>query len=209
MQENPKNLSNGGISLEILLQLKRLEKPGPEFWDRFDRDLEQRRLKALVKPRPSARWLSLFRGKHPVLASMGAAVCVTLLAIFWMVPSDLVLEEAEPLLGHWAEFSPAPAMGNHEYPAAHGVLATTVPADHSIAVAAREASPASAQVTESLYVLDTMGAFLSSSERQSFQTNARPKTLVAAREDNSHYVLDSLVRGNHPLPGTVGRLLQF
>ncbi len=40
------------ISLESLLLLKREEKPSKEFWDKFDRELRQKTLQALVHPEP-------------------------------------------------------------------------------------------------------------------------------------------------------------
>lgn len=36
------------VTLEDLLKLKRHEEPEPAFWDRFERDFEQRRLRALM-----------------------------------------------------------------------------------------------------------------------------------------------------------------
>ncbi len=38
------------ITLEELLRLKRHERPGPEFWLRFDRELNQRVWRSLVLP---------------------------------------------------------------------------------------------------------------------------------------------------------------
>lgn len=40
-------------TLETLLQLKRAERPAPEFWEKFDRELRQKQLAALVQER---RW---------------------------------------------------------------------------------------------------------------------------------------------------------
>lgn len=40
------------VTLENLLQLKRAERPAPEFWDRFDRELRAKQLSALVEKRP-------------------------------------------------------------------------------------------------------------------------------------------------------------
>ena len=45
------------VTLEDLLRLKRHERPGPEYWERFDRELRSGMLKAFVQPEPWAwRW---------------------------------------------------------------------------------------------------------------------------------------------------------
>ena len=41
------------VSIEDLLRLKALERPDPEFWSRFERELHQKQLTALVHKR---RW---------------------------------------------------------------------------------------------------------------------------------------------------------
>ena len=40
------------VTLEDLLRLKRAERPAPEFWARFDRELRAKQLAALVEKRP-------------------------------------------------------------------------------------------------------------------------------------------------------------
>jgi hypothetical protein len=45
------------VTLEDLLRLKRHERPGPEYWERFDGELRSGMLKAFVQPEPWAwRW---------------------------------------------------------------------------------------------------------------------------------------------------------
>lgn len=44
---------NSKVTLEDLLRLKRAERPNPEFWSRFESELRQKQLTALVKKR---RW---------------------------------------------------------------------------------------------------------------------------------------------------------
>jgi hypothetical protein len=54
--ENPSNLPPK-VTLEDLLRLKRHERPGPEYWARFDGELRQRMLRKFVQPEPLAwRW---------------------------------------------------------------------------------------------------------------------------------------------------------
>ncbi|MCC5841776.1 MAG: hypothetical protein JJT96_16805 [Opitutales bacterium] len=49
------------VTVEQLLQLKKSERPEPEFWARFERELESKRLRALVQPESFAvralRWV--------------------------------------------------------------------------------------------------------------------------------------------------------
>ena len=40
------------VSLEQLLRLKRAERPAPEFWHQFERELRVKQLAAIVEPRP-------------------------------------------------------------------------------------------------------------------------------------------------------------
>jgi hypothetical protein len=66
------------ITLEDLLRVKRAERPAPEFWTRFDRELRTKQLAALVKREPwwnqlpfNFTWLSRYRmplGTTAVLA---------------------------------------------------------------------------------------------------------------------------------------------
>ena len=53
----PETNQPGKVSLEELLQLKRAERPAPEFWDRFEQDLRVKQLAAIVEKRPW--WVAL------------------------------------------------------------------------------------------------------------------------------------------------------
>ncbi len=44
---------SGGVTLEQLLRVKRAERPGPEFWEDFDRGLQQKLFKTVVDRRRS------------------------------------------------------------------------------------------------------------------------------------------------------------
>lgn len=53
------------VTIEALIQLKRCERPAPEFWDRFEQELRAKQLAAIVEKRPW--WLALGLpkvGKH-------------------------------------------------------------------------------------------------------------------------------------------------
>lgn len=75
------------VTIEALIQLKRCERPAPEFWDRFDQELRAKQLAAIVEKRP---WWFAFRlpsaGKQVSrwagLFTVSAALCaVGLIAI--------------------------------------------------------------------------------------------------------------------------------
>lgn len=68
-------------NLHALLQLKTWEKPDPSFWENFDRELEKKKLQALVatgtRPKPSHRsWPWIRRGLGA--ATIFAIACVLL-----------------------------------------------------------------------------------------------------------------------------------
>ncbi|MBI5768008.1 MAG: hypothetical protein HZA93_09445 [Verrucomicrobia bacterium] len=67
------------VTLEDLLQLKRAERPAPEFWTTFERDLRAKQLAALVEKRPW--WQSLprvFAGFSRYHLPIGAAAIAVL-----------------------------------------------------------------------------------------------------------------------------------
>lgn len=70
------------VKIEDLLQLKRAERPSPEFWSKFDRELRQKQLTALVQKR---RWWHdlpvVFSRRVYVPAGMAAAVAFTMVAV--------------------------------------------------------------------------------------------------------------------------------
>lgn len=68
------------VSLEEVLRLKRLERPEPQFWDRFDKELREKQLAAIMARRPwwqmdlGRIMTGLARARVPV----GAAAVLTL-----------------------------------------------------------------------------------------------------------------------------------
>ncbi len=93
-------MSDGGnkqrITVETLLHLKRNERPGPEFWDNFEKDFDRRRLNELVN-RPSLYDFLL----RPVVRALILGMPVTALimvALFWKpveraAPRPVVIEQ--------------------------------------------------------------------------------------------------------------------
>jgi hypothetical protein len=77
------------ITLEELLKLKRHEKPQEGFWDRFDRDFETRRLRALMREEEPGL-LAAGRGwwRSLVLASGALAALLVATATVFRAPSS-------------------------------------------------------------------------------------------------------------------------
>lgn len=63
------------LTLEDLLRLKRAERPTPEFWTNFERELRQKQLAALLEKRPWWQELPRWAARHAYLP-LGAAAAV-------------------------------------------------------------------------------------------------------------------------------------
>jgi hypothetical protein len=73
----PINEPNSKVTLEQLLRLKRAERPNPEFWAHFERELHQKQLTALVQKRRWWHGMSLIPMRR-VLLPTGAVAIATL-----------------------------------------------------------------------------------------------------------------------------------
>ncbi|MEY2880732.1 MAG: hypothetical protein RLZZ15_3112 [Verrucomicrobiota bacterium] len=79
------------VTLEDLLRLKRAERPAPEFWAQFDRELRAKQLAALVEKRPwwhslPRVWGGLARYHVPLGATAALAIGVLSLREFRSTP---------------------------------------------------------------------------------------------------------------------------
>lgn len=79
----PDTQPDNKVTLEALLRLKRHEKPAPEFWESFDRELHQKMLHTLVRKDPLViRWIrSLYKRLYIVVPSAAAAVITLVIAL--------------------------------------------------------------------------------------------------------------------------------
>src|SRR5688572_24287930 len=75
-----KSESKQPITVEDLLRLKRAERPAPEFWTEFDRQLRAKQLAALVAKRPWWQTLPRFSLLARYRIPLGAAAVVALTA---------------------------------------------------------------------------------------------------------------------------------
>jgi hypothetical protein len=114
------------VTLEALLQLKRSERPAPEFWDKFDRELRQKQLAALVEER---RWWQKFSLAMPrwayAPAGAAAALALSVVSVRMMMPVAEAPAVVDSLRAVVAEATPAPA-------AVASNLLSTAPADAAV-----------------------------------------------------------------------------
>ncbi len=83
---NNKQPQEAPIGLDDLFQLKRQEKPAPEFWDEFDSQLQQKMLGSMVDRRsaPVRAWQFTLRKLLPLsLAASVVAAFVVTMAPMW------------------------------------------------------------------------------------------------------------------------------
>ncbi len=82
------------VTVEDLLRLKRAERPDPEFWNKFEVELRQKQLAALVERR---RWWQslpqLFVRRAYVPIGAAAVLTVSLVSVRTFTPSTMVPQE--------------------------------------------------------------------------------------------------------------------
>lgn len=84
------------VTVENLLHLKRAERPDAEFWNKFERELRQKQLTALIEKRPWWQQVPQFlvrRAYVPVGAT--AILAFTLVSVKYYAPAQLA--QAEPV----------------------------------------------------------------------------------------------------------------
>ncbi len=112
------------VTLEDLLRLKRAERPSPEFWNRFERELHQKQLAALVKQQPWWQHLPrVFTRRAYVPLGAAAILAFTLVSVKFYAPGQIARVEGVP--------EPAPAGSPHAAAPAAGVVATVPTANRA------------------------------------------------------------------------------
>lgn len=164
------------ITLEDILRLKRREKPSAEFWDRFDRELRQKTLRALVDEEPwHRRWLRPLLGQWRIAMPLAAA------AVFAMVFS--IFQDGITFSGPQAQ----PVMAEKEG-AAHVVVAQNNSASMPVSYAGQDSSFYTAGQTRFFINIISMP----SSQQETFDKVMTPQTLTAATNNDAVYVADPL-----------------
>ena len=66
------------LTIEDLLHLKRAERPSPEFWTRFETELRQKQLAALIDRRPWWQTIPQLLGQRRAILPIGATAIIAL-----------------------------------------------------------------------------------------------------------------------------------
>ena len=186
--------------MEQLLQMKRLEQPEVEFWTRFERDLKQRQLQALVKPRMTERVKGWLTGRQPVFGAAVGAAAVCALAVWLAFPSLFQSGQMTESMTSLEERSAA--MGNEPMAFAHVDLLTGGEPFPT------EAGPSAATASESRFMIETLAGKRAEAELH-FRTESQPQTLFAAAESGRDYRVRSYTREGVSGAGSGSRTLQF
>lgn len=169
--------SENRVRLEDLLKLKRHEKPAPDFWEGFDRRLEQRRLQALIsgsEPEPS-RLVSPLKWAMWA-APVAAAVVLGMLFVRTSGPAES------------SEGSGALVETSHSAVLAEGDTAILRAAGISPRASAY-ASLAAGEISEPRFILDVLS---NRAEELSFQRVLANPAMSAGSRSDARFVADRL-----------------
>jgi hypothetical protein len=85
------------VTIEDLLRLKRAERPAPEFWSDFERELRQKQLTALLEKRPWWQEIPQFLARRAYLPVGATAILAfTLVSVKYYAPAQLAQVENPP-----------------------------------------------------------------------------------------------------------------
>lgn len=85
------------VTVEDLLRLKRAERPAPEFWSNFERELRQKQLSALLEKRPWWQEIPQFLARRAYLPVGATAILAfTLVSVKYYAPAQLAQVETPP-----------------------------------------------------------------------------------------------------------------
>ncbi len=146
------------VTVEQLLRLKRAERPTDEFWTRFERELRQKQLAALVERRPWWQQVPQLLARRTYLPIGATAILAfTLVTVKYYAPAERArVDEAagNPTTAVVENATPTRAEGTVSVPVAPAVSEVSVAqlVDDRIPVAAPAATsiPASANATADL-----------------------------------------------------------
>lgn len=86
------------VTVEDLLRLKRAERPAPEFWTTFERELRQKQLTALLEKRPWWQELPHFLARRAYLPVGATAILAfTLVSVKYYAPTQLAQAVQAPV----------------------------------------------------------------------------------------------------------------
>jgi len=86
----PETPHHSPLTLEDLLRLKRAERPSPEFWSRFEKELRQKQLAALIERRPWWQSFPQYLARPRMFMPIGAAAILvfTLVSVKYSESGD-------------------------------------------------------------------------------------------------------------------------
>ena len=196
------------ITLEKLLHVKRDERPEREFWDRFERELHQKQLSALVQAQP---WylkvgrlvVQLARRSAPLTAAAAAVA-----AGYFVVNGPSFLTQAplgEVTNGRYETVRVRPAAAEVETTAVASLPELVVQLA-SYRTTQPEVQPEPIRA-EARYAMDVMAK---NDQPERYVTLSSPKTLFAADAPEGTYVVNALssTRNAFHSSGT-GGVVQF
>jgi hypothetical protein len=94
----PETDQRSKVTVEDLLRLKRAERPAPEFWANFERELRQKQLTALIEKRPWWQELPQLLARRIYLPVGATAILAfTLVSIKYYAPAQLGQVAPAPL----------------------------------------------------------------------------------------------------------------
>lgn len=193
MQEMHDSSIRKRLTVEQLLQLKRLEKPVPPFWESFERELQQKQLQALVKPSRLQRIRTLLLPRSAILAPLAAAAGFAAVALLFM-----------PFR---AEDRPSAELASHEVHLANGDETEGADGDAALVDAGDVQSPRPRR-TDAQFVVDALVP--DHGPLKPFRTVAVPETFVAASDGSSYYVVNAFTAGTGPADlGVPDAVLEF
>jgi hypothetical protein len=165
------------LTVEQLLQLKRIERPTPEFWLTFERELQEKQLKALVKPTRAQRVRRFLFPKLAVLAPLSAAAGFAAVGLF---------SHAFQTQGIVSETLLASPEVNTEFFAYEDLT-------EEGAEVAEFSTPTAPRRTDAHFVVDALVPEMASPKP--FRTVALPETFLASRDGSAYYVVNAFTAG--------------
>jgi hypothetical protein len=132
------------VTVEDLLRLKKSERPAPEFWAAFDRELRAKQLAALVEKRPWWRTLNLSRAGRSLVRYHLPIGATAILAIAYVATRD-----SRPLAA--IESSATHSVAVTDTATMPSAAAAVAPVNDSTAVAVSEETAPNATALEATY----------------------------------------------------------
>jgi len=134
------------VTIEDLLRLKRAERPPAEFWGRFESELRQKQLAALLDRRPWWQALLARRTYLPLGATAVLAFTFASVRYFSSVPVAVVSEPTDSTVATTRQVvAPAPVASQlAEAPAVSGVAVAAAPLSDHLPERAADLTPWSA-----------------------------------------------------------------